>query len=280
MCVYRLIQQCLFWESVLKDTPPRVYLHKVLPCRVIWFIKYGKQLNCPYPGECLIKVGCIYTAEYQETEKEWGRPEWSNMGKFPRHIVNIQKKYARCLELPGLGHQEGGGSHWAIPDGATVQRRDPDWLLCVLSTASLASPGTHSQPPCRNASMTAVFHWVRSLSRALVPHLSQADARNVTFGAGVWALMLQSVVDVRADAGVIINNYSWVRSPRLSVSVDIKDKYNNVWTLLVPDIASNTQENAKNPPPLLPRQYPLLPRKAWRKLAKVRTQWKLETVQC
>ncbi|KAM5336669.1 LOW QUALITY PROTEIN: 60 kDa heat shock protein, mitochondrial-like [Glossophaga mutica] len=105
-----------------------------------------------------------------------------------------------------------------------------------------------------------VLQQIRPVSRALAPHLTQAYAKDVKFGANAQALMLQGV-DLLADAvavtmgpkgRTVIIEQSW-GSPKVTKdgvtvakSIDLKDKYKNIGTKLVQDVANNTNEEASD----------------------------------
>ncbi|XP_035580771.1 60 kDa heat shock protein, mitochondrial-like [Zalophus californianus] len=106
--------------------------------------------------------------------------------------------------------------------------------------------------------LPAVLRQIRPVSRALAPHLTQAYAKDVKFGADARALTLQGV-DLLADAvavtmgpkgRTVIIEQIW-GSPKVTKdgvtvakSIDLKDKYKNIGAKLVQDVANNTNEEA------------------------------------
>ncbi|CAH6784741.1 LOC106021236 [Phodopus roborovskii] len=76
--------------------------------------------------------------------------------------------------------------------------------------------------------LPTVLHEMRPVSRVLAPHLTQAYAKDVKFGADARALMLQITKD-----GVTV-----------AKAIDLKDKYKNIGAKLVQDVANNTNEEA------------------------------------
>ncbi|ELW63383.1 60 kDa heat shock protein, mitochondrial [Tupaia chinensis] len=97
------------------------------------------------------------------------------------------------------------------------------------------------------------LHQMRPMSRVLAPHLAQAYAKDVRFGAEAQALMLQGVagavaVTMGPKGRTVIIEQSWgspkVTKDRVTVakSIDLKDKYKNIGTKLVQDVVSNTNK--------------------------------------
>uniref|UniRef100_H0XMJ6 60 kDa heat shock protein, mitochondrial n=1 Tax=Otolemur garnettii TaxID=30611 RepID=H0XMJ6_OTOGA len=105
-----------------------------------------------------------------------------------------------------------------------------------------------------------ILHQIRPVSRTLAPHLTQAYAKDVKFGADARALMLQGV-DLLADA-VVVTMGTKGRTVKKSQknckkkkikdgmtvakSIDLKDNYKNIGAKLVQDVANNTNEEARD----------------------------------
>uniref|UniRef100_A0A8D2CY12 Heat shock protein 60 n=1 Tax=Sciurus vulgaris TaxID=55149 RepID=A0A8D2CY12_SCIVU len=96
--------------------------------------------------------------------------------------------------------------------------------------------------------LPTVLCQMRRVSRVLAPHLTQAYAKDIKFGAGLLTDAVAITMGPKGRTVIIEQTWGSLKVTKDGVivakSIDLKDKYKNIGAKLVQDVANNTNEEA------------------------------------